>query len=691
MEKELDNAEKQKLKALEEREALKPQREALEQSQRNLTVEKQRLSDFDLELKEREKNILEREADAEAGFTQLHIDKLNELKRSQQELRQTYATQITELENTRRALAEEYHQKQIEWQKTQDATDSELAAREKEIERQERDLKRERDLLEEDRESLQESLEQRTAAERERFEHECAALKSRLAVATEIRNETDLKLQQLEEIFRCIQPQNPEDLLKDLKDLKEEKRKLQLELENRLTSESQTRLQELERYKETADTEKGDLYREISRLKTQLSKFNISATELETAKRQLDAYQANIDLLKTHCIEKTRETRELVEGKKADIAFPSLTRMDEDSELTETITAQKVTDLEKLVVFTRNVMAQGEDPRFYDEKVVRSFIGGMAMSRLHLLHGISGTGKTSLPLAFAKAIGAGVQLIEVQAGWRDRDDLFGYYNSFEKKYYESEFLQALYKAQCPAFRDRPFIIVLDEMNLSHPEQYFADVLSALENPDRKRFNLMTSGIESHPEGLVEDGKSIDLPNNVWFVGTANQDETTKDFADKSYDRAHVMELADSINPFEPVRARGPRQIDFNSMEEAFLKAVNKCSKETAEAWGFLNSSEIKTPLQKYFEIGWGPRLQRQLNRYLPVVVACGGNKGEALDHIIASKILRKLRNRYNNRAEHIQTFKETLETQWEAFDSDSLPESSLLLLESELHKLSNDA
>jgi predicted kinase len=71
------------------------------------------------------------------------------------------------------------------------------------------------------------------------------------------------------------------------------------------------------------------------------------------------------------------------------------------------------------------------------------------MSRLHLLQGISGTGKTSLPIAFASAIGAGCKAIEVQAGWRDRQDLIGHYNAFEKKFYESEFLLALYRAGCP--------------------------------------------------------------------------------------------------------------------------------------------------------------------------------------------------------------------------------------------------
>ena len=84
------------------------------------------------------------------------------------------------------------------------------------------------------------------------------------------------------------------------------------------------------------------------------------------------------------------------------------------------------------------------------------------------------------PLAFveyiARALGAGSTLVEVQAGWRDRQDLVGHFNAFERRFYESEFLQALYRAQSPRYSGLVNIVVLDEMNLSHPEQYFADLV-----------------------------------------------------------------------------------------------------------------------------------------------------------------------------------------------------------------------
>ena len=84
--------------------------------------------------------------------------------------------------------------------------------------------------------------------------------------------------------------------------------------------------------------------------------------------------------------------------------------------------------------------------------------------------------------------------------------------TFEKQFYESNFLQALYKASCPKYQNIPFIVVLDEMNLSHPEQYFADLLSALEQePEQQHLSLMTASVASAPECMADGGKKLPLP------------------------------------------------------------------------------------------------------------------------------------------------------------------------------------
>jgi hypothetical protein len=124
--------------------------------------------------------------------------------------------------------------------------------------------------------------------------------------------------------------------------------------------------------------------------------------------------------------------------------------MDGDEELqTAGPTRGSLVNLERFVNDVRHRIADNRTTGkslYYSERDLRCFLGGLAMSRLHLLQGISGTGKTSLPIAFARAIGAGCKVIEVQAGWRDRQDLLGHFSAFERKFYESEFLLALYRA-----------------------------------------------------------------------------------------------------------------------------------------------------------------------------------------------------------------------------------------------------
>jgi MoxR-like ATPase len=314
------------------------------------------------------------------------------------------------------------------------------------------------------------------------------------------------------------------------------------------------------------------------------------------------------------------------------------------------------------------------------------------MGRLMLLQGISGTGKTSLPLAFAKAVGGESELIEVQAGWRDRQDLVGYYNAFHRLYYATNFLQALYKAGTPANRDRIFIMVLDEFNLSRPEQFFADFLSALEQPmDSRRLTLVTDPISKPPKQLI-DGRHLRIPPNVWFVGTANHDESTAEFADKTYDRAHVMEMPRKTDAARfavsaPSR-RGP--ISFEKLEEAFRAAADTHAKTSQRAIQWLAKADFAADLQARFRVGWGNRLENQLSRYLPVVVEAGGSVGEAMDHLLVTKVLRKLRDRHDIRPAALEELSEKIQQGWEKLDKNSVPERSIALLDLEIAAKRNE-
>jgi hypothetical protein len=333
----------------------------------------------------------------------------------------------------------------------------------------------------------------------------------------------------------------------------------------------------------------------------------------------------------------------------------------------------------------------GYDPEtqkelYYTERDVRSFLGGLAMSQLVLLQGISGTGKTSLPLSFARAVGGGTEVVSVQAGWRDKHDLLGHFNSFEKRFYERDFLQALYRAQTPAFADRPFVIVLDEMNLSHPEQYFADFLSALElDAGKREITLLTSGVKQAPQFFV-DGRKLRIPENVWFVGTANHDETTVDFADKTYDRSHVMELPRHREDFNVQRTSSRHPVSFAALQTAFGRAQEEygaTAKQVLTAF-----DELTGTLEQEFQVGWGNRLERQAHCYVPVVVAAGGDVGEAVDHLLSTKVLRKIRNRYDTTPDGFEKLSSQLEDMWMLLDADGpVAPASMRIIEIERRRL----
>ena len=99
---------------------------------------------------------------------------------------------------------------------------------------------------------------------------------------------------------------------------------------------------------------------------------------------------------------------------------------------------------------------------YYDQHVIRTFFAGLATSKILILEGISGTGKTSLPYAMGKFFKNDTSIISVQPSWRDRAEMLGYLNEFTKKFNETDFLKSLYET---TYRDDLNFIVLGEMNL----------------------------------------------------------------------------------------------------------------------------------------------------------------------------------------------------------------------------------
>lgn len=271
---------------------------------------------------------------------------------------------------------------------------------------------------------------------------------------------------------------------------------------------------------------------------------------------------------------------------------------------------------------------------YYTPEIVRRFVAGMAASKLLILEGISGTGKTSLPYSFSRYMDNPATIISVQPSFRDRSELLGYFNEFSKKFNETEFLRALYEAN---YNQTPTLIVLDEMNLARIEYYFAEMLSVLEMPSKDEWilDLVPTAWEGDPYKM--DNGKIHVADSTWFIGTANNDDSTFTITDKVYDRAMPIELNERADEFE-CEMYPACDVTAEHLEYMFQKAKEDypISDELIEKMQKLDSYLITR-----FKLAFGNRIMKQLYDFIPVYVACGGTELGGMDYIIARKVLKK--------------------------------------------------
>jgi hypothetical protein len=173
---------------------------------------------------------------------------------------------------------------------------------------------------------------------------------------------------------------------------------------------------------------------------------------------------------------------------------------------------------------------------------------------------------------------------------------------------------------------------------------------------------------------------------VWFIGTANHDETTAEFAEKTYDRAQVMELQRPSDKSKfKIQSKSDRNaISYTAIEQLFEDAANRQASLAQKAAKWLREAEFTKTLEKRFRVGWGNRLDNQIARYLPVVVEAGGSTGEAIDHLLATKVLRKLKDRHDVRATALEELLALILTGWDNLDKSNPPEQCCALIEKEI-------
>lgn len=320
----------------------------------------------------------------------------------------------------------------------------------------------------------------------------------------------------------------------------------------------------------------------------------------------------------------------------SDSRFVKLTQVDKDYEISSEFTVMQSSDMVNLPELIDRFIKYSASQLhlYYTKEIIARFFAGMATSKVLILEGISGTGKTSLPYAMGKFFNKETSIISVQPSWRDRAELLGYLNEFTKKFNETDFLKAVYQA---GYSDKPNFIVLDEMNLARIEYYFAEFLSVMEMPDvhEWKIDLVPASEPSDPKLLI-NGKLF-INQNTWFIGTANKDDSTFTITDKVYDRATPIVINNKAELIDCDYTNNV-QMTFDYLDELFKKAQAEITMSTKVMDSFKKVDEY---IQQNFKIAFGNRIMKQIKLFVPVYVACGFTEVQGLDYMLANKILRK--------------------------------------------------
>ncbi|MEM4987232.1 hypothetical protein V8G57_07495 [Collimonas sp. H4R21] len=246
-----------------------------------------------------------------------------------------------------------------------------------------------------------------------------------------------------------------------------------------------------------------------------------------------------------------------------------------------------------------------------------------------VLSGISGSGKTQLALNYSLALcdvknndHENVRIVPVQPGWFDPSPLLGYVNPLTQTYRSAPFLELLLRAaEDPT---QPYVAILDEMNLSHPEQYLAPILSAMETQGWVDLHQLGEGTSDVP-------RKVQYPSNLAIIGTLNMDETTHGLSDKVLDRAYTLEFWKICVEDAPMWQSTNLDVETKTRAKSVLNGL----------------SEALAPVRLHF--AW--RTIDDVLRYMEFVAGIDPANTGSLDAAIFAKVLPKLRGEHSARFE----------------------------------------
>ena len=286
----------------------------------------------------------------------------------------------------------------------------------------------------------------------------------------------------------------------------------------------------------------------------------------------------------------------------------------------------------------------------YSSQFVDRFVAALCAKPFVILSGLSGSGKTKLAQAFANWMSVpglnNVKLIPVGADWTNNEHLLGYPNALDDKQYVMPDTGALkFMIEAQAHNDVPYFLILDEMNLSHVERYFADFLSAMESGEDIKLH---GGDKRCAEGITIL-PTLKFPKNLYVIGTMNVDETTYMFSPKVLDRAQVIEFRIDKEAMKSYLS-APTEIDMAALAgegAKYAKSFYAKRSSVPELAGD-SATALRTALSDFFEplaeLGaeFGYRTAFEATKFVSYYCDMGATIVDAIDAALLQKLLPKL-------------------------------------------------
>ena len=548
---------------------------------------------------EADSEIFQRKQAAEADISEKKSSALAALEKELSDIRSRRLKEIEEAEEAERIRIRESIAKEREdWDDERSKKSDQLAAEREEIEKLRGVLSAQMDEInrrnsefqdrERDLEDMEERMRARAKKRSERLDQEAEELAAeyratadseKAAMADEnarlrasLRTQEDL-LSAYRELEVRLGGQTPEKVLLDLNSKTEEIRTLREELASRPTDELRDRYETIARAMQSKDAVIEDLQRKVEAAAQATAVAADLKRQIQEAKAQSDTSERLARIYETSAKQATAELEKLQadfdrlygtpageDERREEIEMPYILR----ANARPAETAPDVNELEWL----NGIHQACEDYGLhFNKRLLTAFHTSLKTAEwapLTVLAGVSGTGKSELPRLYSHFGGLYFAPVSVQPNWDSQESMLGFFNSIDNRFDAQPVLNFLAQTQkdwepeadgYPGLRDAMSLVLLDEMNLAHPELYFAEFLSKLELRRGTRQNLPQLDVKI---GSGMKPYKLPLGRNVLWVGTMNQDETTKSLSDKVLDRSIVMNFP---RPTELKRRQVLRPLD----------------------------------------------------------------------------------------------------------------------------------